>query len=146
MLEPACAWAAREAVPIGLGGRAVVGQRGHRPAKFVQAQPDALAGAEEGHAAQHMARVHPSPTRAAATVDQAFGLVEAQRAGRHTRAPRDVADGQPANALAIVSVGHTDEHAIKAAHAAWDLSQRELGGPDPVWRNATARALATLGA
>ena len=76
--------------------------------------------------------------------------------GRHE--PRDgpdrgdVAPGWAAHRLAehepalrAAAIAHNDEHAIKLVHTAWQFGRLD---PDPVWRQAAARALqsfATMG-
>lgn len=42
------------------------------------------------------------------------------------------------DSLRAAAIAHEDEHAIKLVHAAWQLGRTD---PDPVWRQAAARAL-----
>lgn len=45
-------------------------------------------------------------------------------------------------ALRVAAIAHNDDHAIKLAHAAWQLGAQEA---DPVWRRAAERALISFG-
>ena len=67
------------------GRRAAVGQRRQRGADVVQAQADLLGDAHERHAPQRVAVVAALAAARALGVDQALGLVEAQRRRRRRR-------------------------------------------------------------
>lgn len=86
----------------------------------------------------------PAPQHAAVVRGFGWQLAAALVASRWTGECRPHVPAADWDTLRQTAIAHEDEHAIKAVHAAWDLGQLVPHDPDPVWRQAAARALASF--
>lgn len=92
-----------------------------------------------------LAPSHHGPVLRTFTTQLAAALLGSRWTGR-ARTDRPALADADWTTLCRAAVAHDDEHAIKAVHAAWDMGQRVQDDPDPVWRLAAARALASFDA
>jgi hypothetical protein len=107
---------ARQPGPVCRRRRAFAGQSRERSANLIQGQSDRLRDASLSSASQRRSRVTPPSRLAAATAQQAFCLVIAQRAGRHAGALCKRTDRNP---VAVVGLR------VRGGHGG--LAQRGIG-------------------
>jgi len=81
-------------LPVLLGRRGMVGERGEGAADFIELQPDLLRSLDEREPAQHAPLIPPLVAIGPLGLDQPVRFVEAQRGVCDPRASRDVADTQ----------------------------------------------------